>query len=120
AGDGFTLLRHVTGDSLSHVVQRVVNCLGDARGAQGEMAGSSALAVQAVAPASMQLEHGRDEQQRYQRLASLWGQARPLNGTDPASQYLIARGLQRLCWPDALRFVAKLPYYEQIEGRWKL
>lgn len=120
AGDGFTLLRHVTGDSLNHVVQRVVNCLGGARGAQGVMAGSSARPVQAVGPVSMSPEHGRDEQKRYQRLASLWKQARPLNGTDPASEYLSARGLHRQHWPDALRFVAKLPYYEQIEGRWKL
>lgn len=120
AGDGFTLLRHVTGDALGHVVQRVVDCLGGAVIPRGVMPRSSDRRAQKSAPVSHSTEHGSDEQKRHQRLASLWKQARRLNGTDPASQYLTERGLERERWPDSLRYLAELPYYEQIEGRWQM
>lgn len=53
--------------------------------------------------------------------AALWLSARPLDGTDPASLYLGARGIDVMALPGgppaALRFNARLRFYE-AHGQW--
>lgn len=48
-----------------------------------------------------------------QRGVAMWGRAAPLNGYDPASKYLIDRGLFMKEWPTQIRYLSNCPYWHQ-------
>ena len=57
------------------------------------------------------------EERRRDQMAALWGRARPLDGEDVASRYLIARGVFLAEWPLFLRAVDDLPHYSEAKER---
>lgn len=64
-----------------------------------------------VVPKASKSEQQRVSDQRDQ-MAHLWGRARPLDGEDLASRYLMARGIICRPWPLALKSIDDLPYWQ--------
>lgn len=51
------------------------------------------------------------------RVLNMWRQALPLNGLDPASLYLISRGIRFKTWPTQLRVALRVPYTHDDKSR---
>lgn len=67
-----------------------------------------------AAPIKLPKREKSEDQQRDQ-MKALWQMASPLDGTDIASRYLMARGIVRDPWPISLRYVRELPYWDDAK-----
>lgn len=105
AGDGFALLQHVTGWDLETVVRQVSIIIG----CMTELA-SPGLSVR-IKSAPEQSGSKYVDETRRKKLQVTWKGGEPLDGRDPASRYLLARGIRRSDWPTALRFHPALAYW---------
>lgn len=60
---------------------------------------------------------GKSEEAKRDQMAALWSRARPLDGTDIASRYLMARGISLAAWPSQLRWLPDLPHWDDSKAR---
>ena len=108
SGDGLDLLQHVFGWNVHEAAQAVAPYI-------GFESGTVRYAVDYAAPIGglpERLTEDDGAQKRRQKLRAIWQGAFPLDGRDPASCYLLSRGIRRADdWPTALRCHPALPYW---------
>ena len=98
AGDGISLVMKVRGVDFKEAVEMIKPVVSTAPIVQPKAAKDSAP-------------------EEKEKMAALWARAKPLDGNDLASRYLMRRGIVMDAWPPSLRFVDDLPYGEEKTRR---
>ncbi|AXA91318.1 toprim domain-containing protein [Massilia sp. YMA4] len=94
AGGGFKLLRGTMGWSAVETLERVEQCIG-------------------MLPNGIRHDPSRPNAKALDMAHRIWSEARPIQVSDQAHRYLLARRLQLDTYPATLRFHAALGYYER-------
>ena len=101
AGDGFSFISKYKGISFVEAKALVESHLGE----------TSIIVPRAAKNETEEAARFRD------RMNNLWRMAYPLDGEDPASRYLLARGIKPAKWPGHIRAIDELIYLDDDKIR---